>query len=80
MVQTKKRAYRTRFLLAPGDSVLAPRNVPHVWAYAGDEHGRILIAFLSAGKMKAFFRKVTKANAMPSQDPELWRTHGMELL
>ena len=37
------------------------------------------IAFLPAGKMEAFFREVTKANAMPPQDPELWHAHGMEL-
>jgi len=40
----------------------------------------MLITFLSAGKMEAFFREVTKANAMPPQDPELWCAHGMELL
>jgi quercetin dioxygenase-like cupin family protein len=64
----------------PGDSILAPRKIPHVWAYTGDERGRMLIAFIPAGKMEAFFREVTKANAMPPQDPELWRSHGMELL
>lgn len=69
-----------RFRLKPGDSLLAPRKVPHVWAYVGDTRGRILIAFSPAGKMEAFFRLVTKANAMPPQDPELWRAHGMELL
>jgi quercetin dioxygenase-like cupin family protein len=69
-----------RIRLNPGDSLLAPRKVPHVWAYVGDTRGRILIAFMPAGKMEAFFREVTKANAMPPQDPELWRTHGMELL
>lgn len=68
------------FKLAVGDSVLAPRKIPHVWAYTGSERGRILIAFMPAGKMEAFFREVTKANAMPPQDPELWRAHGMELL
>lgn len=31
-------------------------------------------------KMEAFFREVTRANAMPPQDPALWRAHGMELL
>jgi len=66
--------------LEPGDSVLAPRRVPHVWAYTGDTPGRILIVFTPAGKMEAFFREVTKANAMPPQDAELWRAHGMELL
>jgi hypothetical protein len=30
--------------------------------------------------MEAFFREVTKANAMPPQDPKLWQAHGMELL
>lgn len=77
-----------RFRLHPGDSLLAPRRVPHVWAYTGggtkgtpgNNRGRILIAFMPAGKMEAFFRQVTQANAMPPQDPELWRAHGMELL
>jgi quercetin dioxygenase-like cupin family protein len=68
---------RTR--LRPGDSLLAPRRVPHVWAYVGEARGRILITFLPAGKMEAFFREVTRANAMPPLDPELWRAHGMEL-
>lgn len=71
----------TRQILKPGDSLLAPRQVPHVWACASaDGHGKILIAFMPAGKMEAFFREVTKANAMPPQDPVLWRAHGMELL
>ena len=69
-----------RFQLQPGDSVLAPRKVPHVWAHVRDVQGRILIAFMPAGKLEAFFREVTKANAMPPQDPALWRAHGMELL
>ncbi|HEY8599960.1 MAG TPA: cupin domain-containing protein [Thermomicrobiales bacterium] len=69
-----------RFRLHPGDSVLAPRGVPHVWAFVGEGRGRILVAFTPPGKMEAFFREVTKANAMPPQDPALWRAHGMELL
>ena len=69
-----------RFRLKPGDSLLAPRQVPHVWAYVGDRRGRILIAFMPAGQMEAFFREVTKANAMPPQDPALWRAHGMEVV
>ena len=69
-----------RFTLHPGDSLLAPRNVPHVWAHVGADRGRILVAFMPAGKMEAFFREVTQANAMPPQDPALWRAHGMELL
>jgi len=66
--------------LGPGDSLLAPRRVPHVWAYVGDGRGRILIAFTPAGRMEAFFRKVTGADAMPPQDPDLWADHGMQLV
>jgi quercetin dioxygenase-like cupin family protein len=66
--------------IKPGDSLLGPRNVPHVWAYSGGTRGWILIVFMPAGKMEAFFREVTKANAMPPQDPGLWQAHGMELL
>lgn len=69
-----------RYTLRPGDSLLAPRQVPHVWAYVGDARGRILVTFLPAGAMEAFFREVTKANAMPPQDPALWHAHGMQLL
>ncbi len=69
-----------RMRLTPGDSLLGPRKVPHVWAFDGDSRGRILIVFTPAGKMEAFFREVTKTNAMPIQDPALWRAHGMELL
>lgn len=69
-----------RFRLHPGDSALAPRRVPHVWAFVGEGRGRMLIAFTPPGAMEAFFREVTKANAMPPQDPALWRAHGMELL
>ncbi|HLC05318.1 MAG TPA: cupin domain-containing protein [Anaerolineales bacterium] len=71
---------QVRYTLGAGDSVLAPRKVPHTWAYVGDQDGRILIAFSPAGKMQAFFRIVTQANAMPPEDPELWQAHGMQLL
>ncbi len=69
-----------RFTLKPGDSVLAPRLVPHVWAHVGAGRGRILITFTPAGQMEAFFRETTKANAMPPQDTDLLRAHGMELM
>lgn len=69
-----------RFSLKGGDCLLAPRRVPHVWAFVGDGRGRMLITFLPAGQMEAFFREVTKANAMAPQDRALWRAYGMELV
>lgn len=69
-----------RFALGPGDSLLAPRRVPHAWAYVGPARGKLLIAFNPAGKMEGFFRVVGKTSRMPTQDSELWRAHGMEWL
>lgn len=65
--------------LSPGDALFAPRMIPHVWAFTGTGQGRVLVEFFPAGQMEAFFREVTKTNAMPIQDPRLWRAHGMEL-
>ena len=67
-----------RYVLRPGDSVLGPRRMPHVWACTG--RGRLLVAFTPAGDMEAFFREVTKADAMPSQDPAVWAAHGMTVV
>ena len=47
-----------RVTLKPGDSILAPRGIPHVFAYVSDEPGKMLIGFTPAGRMEAFFRKV----------------------
>jgi len=69
-----------RICLNPGDSLLVPRKMPHVWADVGDTRGRILIVFNPAGKMEAFFREAAKADALPPQDPDWWRAYGMELL
>lgn len=69
-----------RQMLRAGDSLLAPRGVPHVWACVGDGHGRILVAFNPAGRMEAFFREVMKPDGLPPPDPALWRAYGMELL
>lgn len=68
-----------RFNLHAGDSVLAPRNVPHVWACAGNGTGKMIIAFTPAGKMEAFFTKVSASHA-PLQDAALFRDHDMVLL
>jgi quercetin dioxygenase-like cupin family protein len=69
-----------RFQLGPGDSLFAPRQIPHVWAFVGEQRGRLVVAFTPAGKMEGFFRETTKTNAMPTQDPALWLAHGMQVV
>lgn len=50
-----------RFTLMPGDSLIAPCQVPHVWTITGEGHGKTVIALTPAGQMGAFFREVMKA-------------------
>ncbi len=65
--------------LKPGDSVLAPRNVPHVWAYIGDRPGRMLFAFSPAARIESFFEETSKPGARPD-DPRRFEAHGMKLV
>jgi quercetin dioxygenase-like cupin family protein len=69
-----------RFRLSPGDSVFAPREVPHCWAYVGEQPGRIAIVFTPAGRMEAFFAEISKADGPAPQDPAFWPVYGMELV
>lgn len=75
-----------RFHLKTGDCVLGPREVPHVWAFAGDSPGKLLISFAPAGKMEAFFNEREKLGikpgeyAKPGTDAALLRAFGMELV
>jgi len=76
IAEVGNRQYRLR----PGDSLLAPRLTPHVWAYVADAVGKIVIAFSPAGNMEAFFDVTAQEGSMPSQDPQLWLDHGMKVL
>ena len=69
-----------RIRLKAGDSVFGPRKVPHVWAFVGDQPGRILFIFTPAGQIEAFFREIGKVNAPLPLDPALFRAYGMELV
>jgi len=70
---------KERMQLRPGDSLLAPRKVPHVWAYVGEPPGKILIGFTPAGKMETFFEEAAKI-ADFAADPSLYRACGMEIV
>jgi quercetin dioxygenase-like cupin family protein len=66
-----------RLTLKPGDSVLAPRGIPHVFAYVGESPGKALIGFTPAGKMEAFFRKVAIAGAPAALTKDVFEAHDM---
>lgn len=69
-----------RIRLKPGDSVFGPRKVPHVWAFVGDQIGRILFIFTPAGQIEAFFRDPGKADVIIPQESAYFRAYGMELV
>ena len=62
-----------RVTLRAGASILAPRNLPHAWAFVGNNRGKMLISYTPAGKMEAFFREVTKSNSMPPENKDLFQ-------
>jgi mannose-6-phosphate isomerase-like protein (cupin superfamily) len=66
-----------RITLGPGESVLAPRRVPHTFSSVAATPSRLLIAFTPAGKMEAYMRDSEKAG--PPADPAAWfRKYDME--
>ncbi len=70
-----------RFRLKPGDSAFGPRKVPHVWAFVGDQLGRLIFTATPAGQLEAFFRATsTREHAPLPQDPALFRAYGLELV
>ena len=69
-----------RFQLNPGDSVFAPRQIAHGWAFVGDHTGRLACTVTPAGQLEAFFRQLSKLGAMGPQDPAFWTPYGLELV
>lgn len=71
-----------RFRLTPGDSLLAPRLVPHTYAHVGDGQGRMLFAYQPAGDMEDFFLEISRLAGTPSANEvqRVFRAHGMEVV
>jgi mannose-6-phosphate isomerase-like protein (cupin superfamily) len=71
------------FHLRPGDSLLAPRKVPHVWACVTAEPGRMVIVCQPAGTMEAFFREIAAKiaqGATPEEFGRVYEDHGMQIV
>lgn len=71
--------------LGPGDSALAPRNIPHAFAKISEGEGQMLILFQPAGSMEDFFLQMSKLGREIPQNQEvvmkkLWADHGQEVV
>jgi mannose-6-phosphate isomerase-like protein (cupin superfamily) len=71
-----------RFTLRPGDSLFAPRMVPHVWSHVGDEPGTLLLAVQPAGSLEAFFMENSAMNQPPTPEEaeRSFAAHGMRVV
>ncbi len=71
-----------RYELGPGDSVLAPRKVAHVWAHVGEGTGRQIAALQPAGQIEAFFDELATLGGGPEREAlrRVFSSHGMELI
>jgi mannose-6-phosphate isomerase-like protein (cupin superfamily) len=71
-----------RYELGPGDSVLAPRKVAHVWAHVGEGTGRVIAALQPAGEIEAFFDELATLGSSPEREVlrRTFSSHGLELI
>lgn len=71
-----------RFTLRPGDSLFAPRMIPHVWAYVGDTPGTLLLAVQPAGSLEAFFLQSARMTRPPTpqEAEQQFAAHGMKVV
>jgi mannose-6-phosphate isomerase-like protein (cupin superfamily) len=56
-----------KYRLKPGDSMFAPRAVPHAWAHISDGPGTMLTIASPAGTFETFMRDTTTHQALPTQ-------------
>ena len=68
-----------RLQLEAGDSVLAPRKVPHAFTAVGAKPAKMLIAFSPAGKMEQFFIDAAKQEGA-LQDAAFFAKYDMKMV
>jgi mannose-6-phosphate isomerase-like protein (cupin superfamily) len=57
-----------KFRLGPGDSLFAPRRVPHAWACISDQPGTLITVVSPVGPFEQFMRDTTRHAALPSPE------------
>jgi len=66
------------FRLKAGDSLFAPRRIPHRWACV-NEPGSMVIALQPAGTIEAFFKTIGSLQSRPAPEKlaDIFAAHGM---
>jgi len=71
-----------KFRLKPGDSLFAPRQVPHAWACISDSPGTLITTVSPVGSFETFIRDTARHATLPTEE-EIARTfskHDMTVL
>jgi quercetin dioxygenase-like cupin family protein len=71
-----------RFELKAGDSLFAPRGIPHAWACVSDEPGTVLTTVSPAGTFERFILETTEHAGLPSPEEiaKAFEASGMSVL
>jgi quercetin dioxygenase-like cupin family protein len=70
-----------KYNLNAGDTVFLPRNVQHAFVQL-TEKGKMIVSYLPAGKMEAFFKVTDQWTTPPSNEEitEVFENHDMKII
>jgi len=71
-----------RMELEAGDTLFAPRGVPHAFLKIGETPARMFITYQPAGKMEAFYKRVSEFKQLPSEAEfrKVFEDHDMKMV
>ena len=71
-----------RMELQTGDTLFAPRGVPHAFLKIGDTPARMYITYQPAGKIEAFYKRVSEFQQLPSEAEfkKVFEDHDMKMV
>lgn len=72
----------TLFHLAAGDTLFAPRQIPHGWTHVGDIPGTLLTMVSPVGDFEKFILDTTRHATLPKEEEvaKAFTDHGMKIV
>jgi quercetin dioxygenase-like cupin family protein len=70
-----------QYAMQAGDTIFLPKKVPHAFIQLSD-HGKMIVSYLPAGKMEAFFAITDQWETPPTakEMTEVFAEHGMQVV
>lgn len=72
---------KDKYQIKAGDTIFLPRKVPHAFVQLS-EKGKMIVSYVPAGKMEAFFAVTDKWTSPPSKEEivQVFAEHGMQVV